>query len=31
MLAKWTLDNNHNFALPACQALSNIYTEHVFV
>ncbi len=31
LLAKWTLDVNHNFALPACQALSNIYIQHVFV
>lgn len=31
LLAKWTLDVNHNFALPACQALSSIYISHVFV
>jgi hypothetical protein len=30
LLAKWTLDVNHNFALPACQALSNVYIEYVF-
>jgi hypothetical protein len=31
LLGKWSLDQNHNFALSACQALSNVYIEHIFV
>ena len=30
-LIKWTTDENHNFALKACEVLSNIYSEHIFV
>ena len=30
MLIKWCFDNNHNFAIEACEALSNLYIEHVF-
>ena len=30
-LIKWTSDENHNFALKACEVLSNIYSDHIFV
>lgn len=31
MLVKWCFDDNKNFAIKACEALTNVYVEHVFV
>lgn len=30
MLTKWCFDKNHNFAITACQAMGNIYSDHIF-
>lgn len=31
MLVKWAFDNNQNFAFKTCEALSNVFIEHVFI
>ena len=30
MMTKWCFDTNHNFAILACESLSNLYMDHIF-
>lgn len=29
MFIKWCFDKNHNFAITACEALANVFSEHL--
>jgi hypothetical protein len=29
-MIEWCNDKNHNFAIDSCEAMANIYIEHVF-
>lgn len=29
MFIKWCFDKNHNFAISACEALANVFSEHL--